>query len=172
MGSMQCNVEYGHQLSIRSGTKENHGKPCSSWSVAGPSECNRPPASSPALNPRTLTPVPTLRYCIFLFCFFFLFFFYLFHKLFCFYSYLYVHMIWISNKPYKTLKEGIKAHLGVYCSLEIGCFTRFISYPIIQLIHFTGLHFSFVSLVLSSFHCKKENTSLHSTSLLICQLLA
>jgi hypothetical protein len=27
MGSMQCNVEFGYQLSICSGTKENHGKP-------------------------------------------------------------------------------------------------------------------------------------------------
>jgi hypothetical protein len=27
MTSMQCNVEFGYQLSIRSGTKENHGKP-------------------------------------------------------------------------------------------------------------------------------------------------
>jgi hypothetical protein len=26
MRSMQCNVEFGYQLSIRSGTKENHGK--------------------------------------------------------------------------------------------------------------------------------------------------
>jgi hypothetical protein len=25
MRSMQCNVEFGYQLSIRSGTKENHG---------------------------------------------------------------------------------------------------------------------------------------------------
>jgi hypothetical protein len=25
MGGMQCNVEFGYQLSIRSGTKENHG---------------------------------------------------------------------------------------------------------------------------------------------------
>jgi hypothetical protein len=33
-----------------------------------------------------------------------------------------------------------------------------------QLIHFTGLHFPFVSLVLSYFHYKKENTS-HFTSL-------
>jgi hypothetical protein len=24
---MQCNVEFGYQLSIRSGTKGNHGKP-------------------------------------------------------------------------------------------------------------------------------------------------
>jgi hypothetical protein len=27
MGSMLCNVEFGYQLSICSGTKENHGKP-------------------------------------------------------------------------------------------------------------------------------------------------
>jgi hypothetical protein len=32
-------VQRGYQLSIRSGTKENHGKPCSSWLVAGPSGC-------------------------------------------------------------------------------------------------------------------------------------
>jgi hypothetical protein len=65
---------------------------------------------------------------------------------------MYVHMIWISTKSYKTLMEGIKAyvnkhankytyictrlflrlssHLGVYCSLEIRCFTRFVAYPI------------------------------------------
>jgi hypothetical protein len=39
MWSMQCNVEFGYQLSICSGTKENHGKPWSSWPVAGPSWC-------------------------------------------------------------------------------------------------------------------------------------
>jgi hypothetical protein len=73
MGSMKCNVEFGYQLSICSGTKENHGKPWSSWPVAGPSECNWLLASSPALNPWTLTLVPTLCYCIF-FSVFFLFF--------------------------------------------------------------------------------------------------
>jgi hypothetical protein len=31
MRSMQCNVEFGYQLNICSGTKENHGKPWSSW---------------------------------------------------------------------------------------------------------------------------------------------
>jgi hypothetical protein len=40
MGSMQCNVEFGYQLSICSGTKENQGKPKSSWPVAGPSGCS------------------------------------------------------------------------------------------------------------------------------------
>jgi hypothetical protein len=39
MGSMQCNVKFGYQLSICSGTKENHGKPWSCWPVAGPSGC-------------------------------------------------------------------------------------------------------------------------------------
>jgi hypothetical protein len=36
---MQCNVEFGYQLSICSGNEENHGKPGSSWPVAGPSGC-------------------------------------------------------------------------------------------------------------------------------------
>jgi hypothetical protein len=39
MWSMQCNVEFGYQLSICFGTKENHGKPWSSWPVPGPSRC-------------------------------------------------------------------------------------------------------------------------------------
>jgi hypothetical protein len=39
MWSIQSNVEFGYQLSICSGTKENHGKPWSSWPVAGPSGC-------------------------------------------------------------------------------------------------------------------------------------
>jgi hypothetical protein len=34
-----CNFEFGYQLSICSGTKENHRKPESSWPVAGPSGC-------------------------------------------------------------------------------------------------------------------------------------
>jgi hypothetical protein len=65
MESMQGNVEFGYQLSICSGIKEKHGKPWSSWPVAGPSDCNWLLASSPALNPRTLTLIPTLCYCIF-----------------------------------------------------------------------------------------------------------
>jgi hypothetical protein len=36
---MHCNTEFGYKLSICSGTKENHGKPCSSWPIAGPSAC-------------------------------------------------------------------------------------------------------------------------------------
>jgi hypothetical protein len=44
MRSMQCNAEFGYQLSIRSGTKENHGKALSSWPVAGPSGCRLTPS--------------------------------------------------------------------------------------------------------------------------------
>jgi hypothetical protein len=71
MGSMKCNVEFGYQLIICSGTKENHGKPWSSWLVTGPSECNWLLARSPALNSWTLTLVPILCYCIFFSFFFF-----------------------------------------------------------------------------------------------------
>jgi hypothetical protein len=109
MGSMQCNVVVGYQINIFSGTNKNHER--SSWPVAGPSECNWLLASSPALNPRTLTLVPTLCCCIFLLCFFhFSFFFY--NNLFWFYNYLYVHMTWISTKPYKTHMEGINAYVN------------------------------------------------------------
>jgi hypothetical protein len=51
---MQCYVEFGYQLSICSGTKENHEKPSSSWLVAGPSaSCpalDTPPDTSPAVS--------------------------------------------------------------------------------------------------------------------------
>jgi hypothetical protein len=73
MGSMQCNVKVGYQLSICSATKENHGKPWSSWLVTGPSECNWLLASSPAWIPRNLTLVPTLCSCNFPFSFVLLF---------------------------------------------------------------------------------------------------
>jgi hypothetical protein len=36
---MQCNVEFGYQLIICSGTEGNHGNPLSSRSVALPSGC-------------------------------------------------------------------------------------------------------------------------------------
>jgi hypothetical protein len=35
----QSKVGFGYQLSIGSGNKENHGKPSSSWPVAGSSGC-------------------------------------------------------------------------------------------------------------------------------------
>jgi hypothetical protein len=52
-------------------------------------------------------------------CFSFLFFlfpFFLFfsNKLFFFYNYVYVHMIWISTKPYITHMEKINAYVNKY----------------------------------------------------------
>jgi hypothetical protein len=75
--------------------------------------------------------------------------------------------------------EGIKAYVNkqaykhtYICTLlqfgnqmfhEVCCLSNNKDY-VSQLSHFTGLHFSFICLVLSSFHYKKENTS-HFTSL-------
>jgi hypothetical protein len=50
MGSMQCNVEFGYQLSICSETKVNHGKPWSNWPVAGPSECKLTSSQQSGMN--------------------------------------------------------------------------------------------------------------------------
>jgi hypothetical protein len=102
--------------------------------------------SSPALNPRTLTVDPNLCYCVFLFRFSFIFF----PQQVVFYNYLYVHVIWISTKPYITHMEEINAYENKYAykytyicicvsltivkfgSLlqfeNIGCFTRFVAY--------------------------------------------
>jgi hypothetical protein len=44
---MQCNVEFGYQLSICSRTEENHGKPYSSLPVAGPSGCKMTSSQQP-----------------------------------------------------------------------------------------------------------------------------
>jgi hypothetical protein len=70
VGSMQCNVEFGYQLSICSGTEENHGKPWSSWPVVGPSGCKLTSGQQSG-SPRTLTLVPNLCCCVFLFLIFF-----------------------------------------------------------------------------------------------------
>jgi hypothetical protein len=67
MGNMQCNVEFGYQLGICSGTKENLDGV--GWSQDLP-DANWLLACSPALNSRTLTLVPNLCCCVFLFCFF------------------------------------------------------------------------------------------------------
>jgi hypothetical protein len=138
---MQCNVEFGYQLSICSGTKENLDRvgrsqdlPNANWLLA----------SSPALNPWALTLVPILCCCFLLFpappqpVIFF-------------YNYLYMHMIWIGTKLYKTHMEGINAYVNnhaykytylyafffdyryIWESIvvwKIRCFTRFVAYPI------------------------------------------
>jgi hypothetical protein len=170
MGSMQCTVEFGYQLSICSGTKENHGKPWSNWPAAGPSECNRLLASSPALNPRTLTLVPTLHYCIFI-LFFPLFFFFFSQVILS----LQLFVCAYDLDKQQTLQHAYGRNKGiceqkciqtdiylypmvVWKSEEVCCLSNNKDY-VSQLIHFTGLHFSFFSLVLSSFHYKKENTS-------------
>jgi hypothetical protein len=71
MASMQCNVEFGYQLSICSETKENHGKPSSSWPVAGPSGCKLTSSQQPGIKSAN----PNLCCCVFsvFFRFFFLF---------------------------------------------------------------------------------------------------
>jgi hypothetical protein len=50
MRSLQCNMEFGYQLSICSGTKENHGKTWSSWPVAGPSGCKMTSSQQSGIN--------------------------------------------------------------------------------------------------------------------------
>jgi hypothetical protein len=103
MGSMQCKVEFGYQLSICSGTKENLDRVGRSQELQ---DAYWLLASSPALNPQALTLVPICAINFF-FCFVF------FNKLF-FYKYCYVHMIWISTKPCTTHVEGIKAYINKY----------------------------------------------------------
>jgi hypothetical protein len=61
MGSMQCNVEFGYQLSICFGTKENLDR-VANWLLA----------NSPALNPRALILVPICA-VMFFSCFLFFF---------------------------------------------------------------------------------------------------
>jgi hypothetical protein len=67
MWSMQCNVEFGYQLSICSGTKENHGKCWSSWPVAGPSGCKL--TSSPQFGTKYASPNTSPYLCFFSFPF-------------------------------------------------------------------------------------------------------
>jgi hypothetical protein len=82
MWSIQSNVEFGYQLSICSGAKENHGKPWSSWPITGPSGCKL------TSSQRTLASVPgcavaLLRYSWLHFYRFFIY-------------------VWISTKPWIT----------------------------------------------------------------------
>jgi hypothetical protein len=55
---MQCNVQFGNELSICPRTEGNHGKPWSIWPVAGLPDANWILASRPAVNTRTLTLFP------------------------------------------------------------------------------------------------------------------
>jgi hypothetical protein len=62
MRSMQCNAEFGYQLSICSGTKENHGKPWSSWPVAGPSGCRLTSSQQSGIKYASPNTSPYLRF--------------------------------------------------------------------------------------------------------------
>jgi hypothetical protein len=70
MGSMQCNVEFGCQLSICSGTKENLDRVGRSQDLP---DANLLLASSPALNTRAraLVPICVAAFHCFLFPLFF-----------------------------------------------------------------------------------------------------
>jgi hypothetical protein len=110
MGRMQFKVEFGYQLSICSGAKENHGKPCSSWPVAGLSGCKLTSSQQSGIKSASPNISPYLCCCGF---FSFVFFSFLTSCLF-FYNYCYVHMIWISTKPCITHVEGINAYMNKY----------------------------------------------------------
>jgi hypothetical protein len=79
MWRMQCNVKFGYQLSICSGTKETHGKSWTSWPVAGPSGCKL--TSSQQSGIKYASPNISPYLCCF-YIFSFLFFFQNFYKLF------------------------------------------------------------------------------------------
>jgi hypothetical protein len=123
MGSMQCNVEFGYQLSICSGTKENLDRVGRSQDLPIATDFWQQ-SSIKSANP---TLVPTLCYCIFLFCFFFLFSsqqVILFLQLFaCAYD----------LEKQQTIQNAYGRNKGICeqtrisvpdCSLEIRCFTR------------------------------------------------
>jgi hypothetical protein len=104
MGSLQCNMEFGYQLSICFGTKENHGKLSSIWPVAGLSRYKLTSSQQSGIKSASPNISP------FLHCFCFLSFF----KQVVFYNYCYVNVIWISTKTCITHVEGIKAYMNKY----------------------------------------------------------
>jgi hypothetical protein len=63
MCSMQCDVEFGYQLSFCSRTEENHGKPWSSWPVAGPSGCKLTSSQETGVKYANPNIGPYLYYC-------------------------------------------------------------------------------------------------------------
>jgi hypothetical protein len=105
MWSMQCKVEFGYQLSICSGTKENYGKPWSSWPVAGPSGCKLTSSHQSGIKYASPNTSPYLCFC---------FFFSLKTFTSCFYKNLYLYIIWISTKPCRTPAEGMNAYWHKY----------------------------------------------------------
>jgi hypothetical protein len=103
MRSMQCNVEFWYQHSLCSGTKGNHGKPWSSWPVAGPSECKLTSSQQSGIKYASPNTSPYL-------CFVFIF-----EKIYkLFLQKLYLYVILISTIPCITPVEGINAYRHKY----------------------------------------------------------
>jgi hypothetical protein len=118
MWSVQCNVEFGCQLSICSGTKENLDRVGRSQDLA---DANRLLASRPALNARALTLVPIYALCLpFLF---------LLENISYFYKYLYVYIIQIHIQilikityVYAYIHKCLQIQICIFDSLIIGKF--------------------------------------------------
>jgi hypothetical protein len=99
MRSVLCNVEFRYQLSIRSGTKENHGKPWSSWPVAGPSGSKLTTSQQSGVeyaSPNITSISVRLIY-------------YKIRTQFVLQMF-YIHIIWIRNIPCTTLLEPYGTH--------------------------------------------------------------
>jgi hypothetical protein len=141
MWNMQCNMEFGYQLSICSGTKENldrvirlQDRPVTNWLLA----------SSPSGNIYASSNISPYLCCWFL-SFILLFP----HKF--FYKYFYVRIIWIGTKPCITHAEGMNAYMNkcaykytyicICDSLIIGEFgsryTRFVAHPITKIMFYS-----------------------------------
>jgi hypothetical protein len=101
---MQCHAEFGYQLSICSGTKENHRKPSSSWPVAGPSGCKLTSSQQSGIKYASPITSPYL-------CFFFIFFKNIYKLLL---QKFYLYIIWISTKPCITPVEGMNVYRHKY----------------------------------------------------------
>jgi hypothetical protein len=104
---MQCNVEFGYQLSICSGTKE---KPWSSWPVAGPSECKL--TSSQQSNIKSASPnISPYLCCCFIIKSVYNFWF----------TDIKVHIIW-SNIPCTTLGKTMHTYMHYMCTEYINLY--------------------------------------------------
>jgi hypothetical protein len=144
--SMQCNVEFGYQLGICSGTKETLDRvgrlqdlPDANWLVT----------SSPALHTRALILVLTCAVALLKNI----------YKL--FYRYFYVHIFWISTKQCITPAKGMNAYMHKYTYIcicdsliigkfgsllwfgKIGCYTRFVAHPVTKIMVHSSINLIF-----------------------------
>jgi hypothetical protein len=121
MRSMQCNVKPGYQLSICSGTMENHGKPWSSWPVAGPLRCK--PTSSQQSSIKYASPNTSPYQCFFFFFSCFLFFFPF------FFSFLWKHLqiflqkfhLHLNISAYNLQARTVRKHCSLFYCCKIEC---------------------------------------------------